>query len=241
MLFVFTQLLQFVFEYSPLSAGLALVPMAASFMVAGLLGPRIAERIGSKRAVALALAIFAVGLVILATANEHSGFGVVLAATLTVGVGFGFTLAPTTDAVMGAVPREKAGMASGTLSATRQVATAMGVAVVGSLLVSGYRSSLATHTDRLGLSHAELRSARTSLGSALAVAHDLGGAASRALGSAARLAFMHGMRVGLIVCTILLMFGAVLALRYLPARARAGEVYETDEARDIPVIDVLIE
>ena len=162
---MFTQLLQFVFGYSPLSAGLALVPMAASFMVAGLLGPRLAERIGSKRAVALALAIFAIGLVVLATANEHSGFGIVLAATLTVGVGFGFTLAPTTDAVMGAVPREKAGMASGTLSATRQVATAMGVAVVGSLLVSGYRSVLATHTSRLGLSHTDLTSARTSLGS----------------------------------------------------------------------------
>ncbi len=238
-LFVFTQLLQFVFGYSPLSAGLSLVPMAVSFMVAGLLGPRLAERIGSKRAVALALAIFAIGLIVLATANEHSGFGIVLAATLTVGVGFGFTLAPTTDAVMGAVPREKAGMASGTLSATRQVATAMGVAVVGSLLVSGYRSVLATHTSRLGLSPTELTSARTSLGSALSVAHDLGGAAGRALGSAARLAFIHGMRIGLIVCAIALGFGALLALRYLPARAR--DAHDIDEARDVPVIDVLIE
>ena len=74
-LFVLTQLLQFVFGYSPLSAGVALVPMAASFMVAGLLGPRLAERIGTKRAVAMALAIFALGLLVLATANEHSGFG----------------------------------------------------------------------------------------------------------------------------------------------------------------------
>ena len=155
-IFVLTQLLQFVFGYSPLSAGFALVPMAASFMIAGLLGPRLAERIGSKRAVALALAIFAIGLVVLATANEDSGFGIVLVATLTVGVGFGFTLAPTTDAVMGAVPREKAGMASGTLSATRQVATAIGVAVVGSLLVSGYRSELATRTRGLALSHTDL-------------------------------------------------------------------------------------
>jgi EmrB/QacA subfamily drug resistance transporter len=238
-IFVLTQLLQFVFGYSPLSAGFALVPMAASFMIAGLLGPRLAERIGSKRAVALALAIFAIGLVILAMANEDSGFGIVLAATLTVGVGFGFTLAPTTDAVMGAVPREKAGMASGTLSATRQVATAMGVAVVGSLLVSGYRSELATRTGGLRLSHADVTNARTSLGSALAVAHDIGGAAGQTLSSAARLAFIHGMRLGLVVCAVMLTFGALLALRYLPARAR--DVHETDEPRDVPVIDVLIE
>jgi EmrB/QacA subfamily drug resistance transporter len=238
-LFVLTQLLQFVFGYSPLSAGVALVPMAASFMVAGLLGPRLAERIGSKRAVAMALAIFALGLVVLATANEHSGFGVVLAATLTIGVGFGFTLAPTTDAVVGAVPREKAGMASGTLSATRQVATAMGVAVIGSLLVSGYRSVLATRTKGLGLSRTDLTTARTSLGSALAVAHDLGGDAGRTLGNAARLAFIHGMRLGLVVSAVLLALGALLALRYLPARAR--DARPADEARQVPVLDVLIE
>ena len=238
-LFVLTQLLQFVFGYSPLSAGIALVPMAAAFMVAGLLGPRLAEHIGTKRAVALALAIFALGLLILATANEHSGFGVVLAATLTVGVGFGFTLAPTTDAVVGAVPNEKAGMASGTLSATRQVGTAMGVAVVGSLLVSGYRSVLATRTKALTLSHADLTAARTSLGSALAVARELGGDAGRTLGNAARLAFIHGMRLGLVVSAVLLALGALLALRYLPARAR--EAHAADESRPVPILDVLVD
>jgi EmrB/QacA subfamily drug resistance transporter len=238
-LFVLTQLLQFVFGYSPLSAGVALVPMAASFMVAGLLGPRLAERIGSKRAVAMALAIFAVGVVVLATGNEHSGFGVVLVATLTIGVGFGFTLAPTTDAVVGAVPREKAGMASGTLSATRQVATAMGVAVIGSLLVSGYRSVLTTRTNGLGLSRADVTAARTSLGSALAVAHGLGGDTGRTLGNAARLAFIHGMRLGMVVSAVLLALGAMLALRYLPARAHDARA--ADEARPVPILDVLID
>ena len=238
-LFVLTQLLQFVFGYSPLAAGLALVPMAASFMVAGLLGPRLAERIGTKRAVASALAIFAAGLIVLTAANVHAGFGVVLAATLTIGVGFGFTLAPTTDAVVGAVPREKAGMASGTLSATRQVATAMGVAVVGSLLVSGYRSSLRTHTRDQGLSRANASEARTSLGTALAIAHDLGGAAGHALGDAARVAFIHGMRVGLVVSATLLGLGAILALRYLPARALNAR--DADEARQVPVLDVLVD
>ena len=191
------------------------MPMAASFMIAGLLGPRLAERIGSKRAVALALAIFAVGLVVLSLANVDSGFGIVLVATLTVGVGFGFTLAPTTDAVMGAVPRESRD-GIGHPDATSQVATAIGVAVVGSLLVSGYRSELASHTRGLGLSAADHVEARTSLGSTLAVAHDLGGAAGRTLTNAGSDTFIHGMRLGLIVSAVMLTFGALLALRYLP-------------------------
>jgi MFS family permease len=239
MLFALTQLLQFVFGYSPLVAGVALVPMAVAFMTAGLLGPRFAERAGTKRAVAAALAIFALGVLVLTAVSVDAGLGVVIVATLTIGIGFGFTLAPTTDAVVGAVPREKAGMASGTLSAVRQVATALGVAVVGSLLVSGYRSTLEADAHRLRLSRADLDSARTSLGSALVVAHDVGGATGRTLRDAARVAFIDGMRVGLVVCAALLALGAIVSLRYLPARAQHAR--EADESRPIPVLDVLVD
>ena len=222
-----TQLLQFVFGYSPLQRRIRARPHGRvvhdrrAARPAARRAHRLEARGGVRRS-----AIFAVGLVVLSLANVDSGFGIVLVATLTVGVGFGFTLAPTTDAVMGAVPREKAGMASGTLSATRQVATAIGVAVVGSLLVSGYRSELASHTRGLGLSAADRVEARTSLGSALAVAHDLGGAAGRTLTNAGSDAFIHGMRLGLIVCAVMLTFGALLALRYLPARARDAHEHE---------------
>jgi dolichol kinase len=68
------------------------------------------------------------------------------------GGGMGCTSAPNTDAVMGAVPREQAGLASGTLTTMKQVGAAFGVAVIGSLLVSGYRSALAEHSAGLGLS-----------------------------------------------------------------------------------------
>jgi Na+/melibiose symporter-like transporter len=241
-IFVLTQLLQFVFGYSPLTSGLAIVPMAVCFMAAGLLGPRLNESVGTKRAVALGLAIFAVGLVVLASVNVHSGIGLVLAATLGVGVGFGFTLAPTTDAVVGSVPREQAGIASGTLSATRQVATAMGVAVIGSLLVSGYRSVLTSRTHGLGLSHADVASSRASLGSALAVAHQLGGDVGRALGDAARVAFVHGLRLGMFAGAALLVLGALLSLVYLPARARdVYDVVDIEDAPQVPILDVIVE
>jgi EmrB/QacA subfamily drug resistance transporter len=241
-LFVLTQLLQFVFGYSPLVSGLSIVPMAVCFMAAGLLGPRLNESVGTSRAVALGLAVFAVGLGVLAMVDVNTGVGLVLVATLAIGVGFGFTLAPTTDAVVGAVPREKAGMASGTLSATRQVATAMGVAVMGSLLVSGYRSVLATRTRGLGLSHADITSSRTSVGSALEVAHRISGDAGHALGDAAQAAFIHGSRLAMIAGAALLVLGAILSLMYLPAHASdVRDAVDLDEAPQVPILDVIVE
>jgi MFS family permease len=238
-LFVLTQLLQTMFGYSALAAGLHIVPMAAVFMAAGLVSPRLAEHVGTKRAVALGLVIFATGLIVLALIGQHAGYGPVLPATLAVGIGFGMTLAPTTDAVMGAVPREQAGLASGSLSTMRQVGQALGVAVIGSLLVSGYHSVLTSRTRGLGLSGRDIAATRTSLGTALGTAHHLGGATGRALDDAARAAFTHGMHLGMVADAGLLVLGAILALRYLPARAR--EALDPHEPTEYLPFDVLVD
>ena len=239
MMFVLTQLLQFVFGYTPLAAGFALMPMAVAFMTAGLSGPRLAERIGTRRSVSAALATFGFALVILGLTTEDTTLLLVLVATMLVGVGFGLTMAPTTDTVMGAVPREQAGVASGTLSTTRQVGTALGVAVVGSLLVSGYRTVFDQHLDGVRLSGKDAETARTSLGSALTVARDVGGTAGRVVADAARAGFLHGMRIGMFATAVLLGIGSVLALRYLPARAHEG--LTRDEVSEVPALDVVTE
>jgi EmrB/QacA subfamily drug resistance transporter len=238
MLFVLTQLLQLVFGYSPLRAGLALVPFAAAYMAGALVGPRFAERIGTKRAVAMGLGIFAVGLGMLATSNAHSAYGVVVIATLAMGVGCGAVHAPTTDAVVGSVPREQAGIASGTLSTGRSISLAMGVAVIGSLLVSGFRSALATHTGGFGLSSARLSEASASLGGALGVAHRLGGTAGDALHDAANAAFIHGMRLGLAVGAALVGLAAILAVQFLPARAH--DVLGPEEVQRVAALDAIV-
>jgi predicted MFS family arabinose efflux permease len=218
-LFVMTQLLQSVFGYSPLSAGLRLLPYASIISIVGLISSRVAESIGTKRTVASGLFVLAAGLAILAVTGEHAGYGPVLAAMLAVGAGAGLMAAPITDAVIGAVPREQAGVASGTLSSGRQTGVALGIAVAGSLLVSGYRSVLAARTSGIHLSQVDRATAKTSLSAALGVAHHLGGDAGGALDAAARAGFVHGMHLGMTALAVLLALGAILALRYLPARA----------------------
>jgi Na+/melibiose symporter-like transporter len=235
-LFVFTQLLQFVFGYSPLRAGLALIPFSVAFIVGGLIGPRLAERVGTHRGVALGLVIFAGGLCLIAFPSSHPTYTWIGIAMFAMGVGPGLLHAPTTDAAVGSVHREQAGVAAGTNSTGRQVATALGVAIMGSLLVSGYRSALAGHTSKL--SEHQLADARASVGGAREVAHRLGGVAGRALDDAARSAFDHGMRLSFSLGAVLLVMVAGLALRFLPAHAR--EQLDVDGAVELAALDAAI-
>src|SRR5438046_1066793 len=104
------------------------------------------------------------------------------------------------------------------MSTTRQIGTAIGVAVIGSLLVSGYQASLSDRVRGLGLSRADVYRSRSSLGAALEVAQRVGGGAGRALADGARHSFIHGMHLGLVAAAVLLIVGGLLAWRYLPAR-----------------------
>jgi MFS family permease len=235
-LFVLTQELQFILGYSPAAAGIRLTPLAAMFVVLGLVSPRVAERIGTKVTVAMGLSIFAIGLLVLSMAQADWGYGPLVVPMLVIGVGFGLMLAPATEAIMGSLPREKAGLGSGTSSTTRQLAIASGVAVCGSLLASRYDAVLAERTEGLPLSRGALDEAHRSVGGALQVARDVGGATGRSLDEAARVAFVHGMRAGLLAGVAFLVVTAALTLRYLPARAaRAVEIEEYQP------VDVIVE
>ncbi len=227
-IFVITQLLQFVYGYSAFEAGVAILPFAATFTVMALLGPHVVERIGTKRTVVLALGIYAVGLAMVTTVGRettyfHVGFGMLI-----IGFGFGMLNPPLSEAVMGAVPREKAGLASGPNTMARQLGSAMGVATIGSLLASGYQSTLADRQAEIGIGAGALATAQTSLSEALRTARRLGGATGDALAETAKTAFLHGLRIALVTAIGMLLFGAFLALRSLPARA-SDEAHEAGD------------
>jgi len=230
-IFVLTQYLQFVLGYTPLETGLALTPLAAAVTVVGLAGPRVAERYRTRLGVAVGLTMFAAGLLVFASATVGSSIATFILGSIAVGIGCGLVLAPSTDVVMGSVPREKAGVAARSLSTTRSSASALGVAVVGSLLVSGYRSKLGPAADRLRLGEHETAAARESIGGALGVADRVGGAVAGTLGDAARIAFMSGMRIAMIASAFTLLAGAALAARFLP-----GRPVETTEEEQVLIV-----
>jgi hypothetical protein len=123
-------------------------------------------------------------------------------------------MAPATDSVMGSLPPEKASVGSAMNDTTRMVGGALGVAVLGSLLSSGYRAEL----DVTGLPAPAAEAARESLGGAIQVAGGHG-----PLLQSAQEAFVTGMSTASLVAAGVAFAGALFALAFLPARERQHE------------------
>ncbi|MDQ2826030.1 MAG: DHA2 family efflux MFS transporter permease subunit [Actinomycetota bacterium] len=219
-MFLQTQYLQFVLGYTALQAGLRVGPVAIVLMIAAPLSARLVERVGTKVVVASGLAIVSASLVVLSLATATSGYGPVLASMLIMGIGMGMTMAPATESIMGSLPRAKAGVGSAVNDTTRQIGGALGVAILGSLLASTYRSSLGTTASA---------AARASVGGALEVARGIGGAQGAALARAAKAAYVDGMSVGVLVAAGVALLGAFIALVFLPSRAKEEAIAPAEE------------
>ena len=199
----------------------------ATLIFAAPLSARLAERFGSKIVVALGLAVVAASLGLLSTVTAASSYGLIAASLAILGAGMGFTMTPATESIMGSLPLAKAGVGSAMNDTTRQVGGALGVAVLGSILASSYASSMASAVH--GLSATAAGTATDSIGGAADVAGQLGGSQGSALLQASHAAFANGMGDALILAAVVAFVGALVALFFLPARARDPIVLETDE------------
>jgi hypothetical protein len=174
------------------------------------------------------LVLVSLALALLTQAVVGSGYGIVAATLILLGLGMGSAMAPATDSVMGALPRAKASVGSAMNDTTRMVGSALGVAVLGSILSSGYRHDIDAAAAHLPGPAADV--ARDSLGGALQVAGTDG-----ALVDAARHAFVSGMHTAALVAAGVALAGAVLAAVFLPAR----EARHEDETSVAPVAEPL--
>ena len=214
--FLFTQYLQSVLGYSALEAGVAMLPTGVSLIIAAPISAKLDARFGTKLVVTGGLLTVAAGLAIGATLGVSSSYLHVAACLSAFGAGMGLCMAPTTEAVMGAVPREMAGVGSAMNDAARMVGGALGIAVLGSVASSGYGAGVESSLQ--GLPPVAAEAAGDSVGAAAAVATQVGGSAGEALRGAAEAAFVSGMNDAYLVGVGMLLAGAMAALRYLPAR-----------------------
>jgi hypothetical protein len=128
----------------------------------------------------------------------------------------GWIAGPATDSVMGAVPEEKSGVASAMNDVTRQVAGALGTAVIGSLITSLYGARVSDSVASLP-AHARL-AAEDSIGQANAIAAELPAAEAARVVDAAADAFTQAMGLGFVVAGACALLGALAVRRWLPAR-----------------------
>ena len=213
--FFLTQYLQFVLRYSTFQAGVRMLPIAAGIALTAPVSAPLAQRFGSKRVVALGLLLLAAGIASFARASLSSGYGLVALAMSLGGLGMGLAITPATDSVMGAVPREHAGVGSAMNDTTRELGGALGVAVMGSVLSTGFGSSVSGALGQLPPQAAGL--AHDSVGGALQVAQQLGGPAGQALARSADQAFLHGMTLAALTGAGVALAAALLVLVLLPS------------------------
>jgi len=233
-LFLQTQVLQFDLGYSPLQAGVRILPVAALLVVSAPLSPVVARFAGIRLTVACALTAIAGGLwwsaaVSTATAG-YMGFvpGLVL-----VGFGAGLLLPTATNSVVGAVPQGDSGIGSASNAVALQVGGAFGVAVIGSVLSTRYRDRMTTALAGRHVPAAAMNAILGSLGGALSVARRVGGATGTELARVARAAFMSGNAVSLVVGGGVALGGALLVLALLPSRGpRAGHDAGAETSKD---------
>jgi len=224
-IFLVTQYFQFLKGYGPLSTGLRLLPVASFVAISSILGARLAVRVGTKLVVASGLFAMAVFYVWVTRTTVTTGYGEIAAQMVVLGTGMGLTSAPATEAIMGVVPRAKAGVGSAVNDATRLLGGTLGVAVIGSVYASLYASKL-TGTLPSGVPATVARAAHESVGAALTAADRLSHAGHAALGAAvhdaASAAFFHGFIAANYLAAGVATAGAVMALLLLPAHPAAG-------------------
>ncbi len=229
-LFLMTQYWQLVHGYSPLEAGVRLLPYALVMMVVAPVSARVVEHVGTKWVVIGGLSLLTTGLLLLSTIAADSPYILVISFFLVVACGMGMTMAPATESVMGALPRAHAGIGSAINDTTRQVGGALGVAIIGSVVSSVYTSQMADAGAKFGLDADQTAAAESSLGGAQRVAGSLGNQAASFV-SVANDGFVQALSVGLRISAVLVAVAAVVAWRFLPSHAREATL------PGIPLVD----
>ncbi|WP_433225195.1 MFS transporter [Actinomadura formosensis] len=214
-LFVLPQYLSGVLGADALGTGLRMLPLIGGLMAAAAAGEPVVARLGARTVIALGLTLLAGGALLGATTGPADGYGFAALWLVLTGLGFGLAVVPATSLAIGTLPADRAGAGTSLLETVQQVGGVLGVAALGSLLGFGYLRRLVT--DRLPADAAA--AARGSVSGADAVAQQLHDAA---LAASAHAAFVHGMDLVLVVCGVLSLAAAVLAVVVLPARTTAS-------------------
>lgn len=205
------QHLQLVDGLSPLRAGLALLPGMVTSIVSVQVAPLLARRIRPAYLIGAGLAVTAVGMVVITQSVETT--------TLVVGfalacLGSGPLVGLGTNLVMGSVPAEKAGSASGVVQTNSEIAYALGIAVMGSLGTLVYRTQVADDVpSELPATAAD--ATRESLTGATTVAGELPSHLGAAVLTAAQDAFSSGLHTVAAVAAVVQAGMAILVVTQL--------------------------
>jgi hypothetical protein len=213
--------LQFARGYSPLEAGVALLPLPIVFVAVSPSSASLAARFGAAPVIATGLGVVGAGFVLLSRLTPGTSYAYVAMALAVLGAGMGATAAPGTGEIMSAVPLSKAGVGSAVNDTTRELGGAVGIALLGSLVTSRFRSGISGSVAHFPAAARDAASHGVS--SALEVARSVPRQAGAQLADTARHAFASGMLHAFVAGAALSLLAAVVVFRFLPKGLRPRE------------------
>jgi EmrB/QacA subfamily drug resistance transporter len=219
-IFLVTQYFQLLRGYSPLEAGVRVLPVAICVALGSLIGTSLVTRVGNKLVVTAGLLMLALAYGWISTVSVATSYTEIVGQMVLLGLGMGLTSAPATESVMGAVSDDRAGVGSAVNDAAREVGGTLGVAVIGSIFASLYVASI----NLVDAPEELLSVARQSVGAALATSAQVPEPLSSALRDAATAGFLDGMQAGCLVAAAIALAAAVGTAIALPSRPSQPEV-----------------
>ncbi|WP_370420186.1 MFS transporter [Streptomyces sp. QH1-20] len=161
-LFLLTQHLQLVLGYDPLATGLRMSPLALVIVALNLtgVGARLLPKLGTPTLIIGGMSMLAAGLAAIAVLGAH-GYGGMLLGLVMMGTGIAFSMPAMANAIMSAIPPEKAGVGAGVNGTLQECGNGLGVAVLGAVLNSRFAALVPAVAAGAGSLPAALASART--------------------------------------------------------------------------------
>ena len=215
--FVVLQYLQFVVGRSPLEAALTLLPLPLLLLPSARIAPRLADRFGTNRIAALGLLSIAAGLTVISLLDVRLDQVTFYCGLALFGVGMGLAGTPATTAITASLPESKQGVASAVNDLSREFGSALGIAVLGSLLTASYRSAL--DPALAGLPAPVAEGARSSVAFVSSGAVERFGAAGQQLAAAARQAYVDGVSAAVLTAAAVLVVAAAFVFVRAPHAA----------------------
>ncbi len=222
------QYLQLVLRMGPLDAGLWTLPSSVGLVVGSLLAPLFVRIARPAYVMAAGLVLMAVGFGVLTRLGGVGDLWIVVTGSVLFALGIAPVGTLSTDLIVGTVPPERAGVASGVSETSSELGGALGIALLGSLATAVYRHELSgTIPHEVG--HQARQAAQDTLGGALAVASQLPDSIGLALREAARAAFANASMLLFTLCggiALLMAIAAVVLLRKLKGAASSDQNLE---------------
>ena len=215
--FMFMQMLHFqlVRGHSPFSAAIRFFPLPMGLMPAAANSDRLVAKFGRANVISMGLCLVATGLFLFTQVNIDTSYPQIAATFALLGLGMGLTMAPSTTAVMDAIPESKAGVGSATNDASREVGGALGIAIGGSVLNEVYQSTITVPASAT----AQTEIIQQSFPAAMTIGQrmqELGNPDGALLIASARESFIEGMVAACVVAGIVALLAAIIVKWKMP-------------------------